>query len=127
MFGKIGEMKQMYDKYKKLQDVLKNLIIRSSAGSYSYTSPTGDTKVWSIVVDINGEMKVQNIDIKDIDLLQASKKSEIEWLLKEAFDKAQTKAQQVAMEKTKEVLWFDPNELLGGMAWWGMPKIPGLM
>ena len=72
-------------------------------------------------------MKVQNIDIKDIDLLQASKKSEIEWLLKEAFDKAQTKAQQVAMEKTKEVLWFDPNELLGGMAWWGMPKIPGLM
>lgn len=29
MFGQIGEMKKMYDKYKKLQDALKNVIIRA--------------------------------------------------------------------------------------------------
>gem|GEM_PF-4002040 len=29
MFDQMGQMKQLYDKYKKLQDALKNLIIRS--------------------------------------------------------------------------------------------------
>jgi len=29
MFGKIGEMKKMYDKYKTLQKALKNLVIRA--------------------------------------------------------------------------------------------------
>jgi hypothetical protein len=29
MLGKMGEMKQLYDKYKKLQDALKKLIIRA--------------------------------------------------------------------------------------------------
>jgi hypothetical protein len=30
------------------------------------------------------------------------------------------------MEKTKEILGFDPQDMLWGMMWWGMPKIPGL-
>jgi hypothetical protein len=29
-------MKAMYDKYKKLQDALKKLVIRASAGDYTY-------------------------------------------------------------------------------------------
>jgi hypothetical protein len=29
MFGQLGEMKKMYDKYKKLQDALKSIIIRA--------------------------------------------------------------------------------------------------
>jgi DNA-binding protein YbaB len=60
-------------------------------------------------------MKVQNIDIKDDSLLSPSQKATLESYLKEAFDKAQSKAQQVAMEKTKDVLGFDPNEMLGSL------------
>jgi hypothetical protein len=29
MFGKVGEMKKMYDKYKALQKALQNLVIRA--------------------------------------------------------------------------------------------------
>jgi DNA-binding protein YbaB len=34
MFGKMGEMKKMYDKYKTLQKALKNLVIRAKEGKY---------------------------------------------------------------------------------------------
>jgi hypothetical protein len=53
----------------------------------------------------------------------------IENAMKVCFEKAQTKAQEVAMQKTKEILWFDPNDL-AWMMWWmwcgWMPKIPWL-
>jgi hypothetical protein len=35
MFGKMGEMKKMYDKYRTLQKALKNLVIRGKEGSYT--------------------------------------------------------------------------------------------
>lgn len=111
MFWKIWEMKQMYDKYKKLQDALKKIIIRAKENG--------------IVIDMSAEQKVMKIDIEDVDLLQPSRKEAIETALKVAFEKAQAKAQEVAMEKTKEILGFDPNDLagmLGGMGW-GMPKL----
>jgi hypothetical protein len=47
----------------------------------------------------------------------------LESLIVACFQKAQNKAQEVAAEKTKEVLWFDPSNIwnmLGG--WW----IPGM-
>lgn len=116
----------MYDKYKKLQDEVKKVIIRASAWPFQYTTPTWDSKTGSVVIDISWEMKVQNIDIKDESLLNPSQKSTLEWYLQEAFDKAQSKAQQVAMEKTKDVLGFDPNEMLWSLWAWGMPKIPWL-
>jgi hypothetical protein len=50
----------------------------------------------------------------------------LEWAIKACFEKWQAKAQEVAMEKTKEILWFDPNDLAGMMWWGGMPNIPGL-
>jgi hypothetical protein len=31
-------MKQMYDKYKKLQDEVKKVVIRASAGPFTYTA-----------------------------------------------------------------------------------------
>jgi hypothetical protein len=53
----------------------------------------------------------------------------LEELVVKAFQKAQNKAQEVAAEKTKEVLWFDPSNLAGLMGGWngsGIPWIPWL-
>lgn len=116
MFGNIWELKQMFDKYKKLQDILKNTIIRA--------------KEWGILIDISAEMKVKDVKIEDETLLDPTMKETLERAIKAAFEKWQTKAQEIAMAKTKEILWFDPNDLasmMGGMGWmWGMPKIPWL-
>lgn len=125
MFWKVGEMKAMYDKYQKLQWALKKLIIRASAGEHQYMADWVE-KTGSVVVEITGEMKLTSVEIKEDALMTPDRKAELEWYLKTAFDKAQTKAQEVAMTKTKEVLWFDPNDLMGWLAWGGMPKIPGL-
>lgn len=118
MFWKIGELKQMYDKYKKLQDALKKLIIRAKEGG--------------VVIDITGEQKVKTVTIEDTDLLSIDRKEQLEQAIKACFEKGQAKAQEIAMQKTKEILGFDPNDLagmLGGM-WWGggggFPNIPGL-
>jgi hypothetical protein len=71
-------------------------------------------------------MKLTSVEIKDDALMAPDRKMELEWYLKTAFDKAQTKAQEVSMTKTKEILWFDPQDLMGWLAGGGMPKIPGL-
>lgn len=104
------ELKQMYDKYKKLQDALKKIIIRAKENG--------------ILIDMSAEQKIIKIDIEDATLLAPERKETIEIALKVAFEKAQAKAQEVAMEKTKEILGFDPNDL-AGMMWWlgGMPKL----
>lgn len=112
MFGKLGEMKQMYDKYKKLQDALKKLLIRAKENG--------------VIVDMTGEQKLKAITIEDTSLLAVEQKEILEKNIKVAFEKAQTKAQEVAMEKTKEILGFDPNDLAGMLGGGGMPKIPGL-
>ena len=101
MFGKLGEMKQMYDKYKKLQKELKKLLIRANENG--------------VIVDITGEQKLKSVTIEDEALLSLERKSELEQAIKAAFDKGQAKAQEVAMEKTKEILGFDPNDLAGMM------------
>lgn len=44
MFGKIGELKKMYDKYKELQKVLKKTHIKGAAGDFPYTDDNGDEK-----------------------------------------------------------------------------------
>ena len=118
-------MKAMYDKYKKLQDALKKLVIRASAGDYTYMADWVE-KTGSVVVEITGEMKLTSVEIKDDSIMTASRKSELENYLKTAFDKAQTKAQEVSMTKTKEILGFDPQDLMGGLAGGAMPKIPWL-
>lgn len=40
MFGKVGELKKMYDKYKQLQNKLKKLVIRAKQGSYTQDGET---------------------------------------------------------------------------------------
>ena len=110
MFGKLWEMKQMYDKYKKLQDALKKLIIRAKENG--------------VTIDITGEQKLKSVTIEDTDLLSLERKEDLEHAIKAAFEKGQTKAQEVAMAKTKEILWFDPNDLAGMM--WGGGDAGGL-
>lgn len=124
MFGKVWEMKKMYDKYRELQKVLKWLIIRWK--EWDYQDESWQTVSWAIVVDITWEMKLREIHINDTSLLSLEKKSKLEWLIKDCFVKAQNKAQEVVAEKTKEVLWFDPSDLANMMWGGGMPNIPGL-
>ena len=122
----MGELKKMYDTYKELQKALKNLVIR--AKEWEYTDEDWEKKS-SIIIDMTWEMKVRDFKVNNLELLDPSKKEELEELVVKAFQKAQNKAQEVAAEKTKEVLWFDPSNLawmLGGGNWWWIPGIPGL-
>lgn len=113
MFDQMGQMKQLYDKYKKLQEALKNLIIRA--------------REEGILIDMSGEMDITDVKVEDETLLSVENKEKLENAFIAAYRKAKQKAQQVAMEKTKEILGFDPNDMLGGMmGGGGMPKIPGL-
>jgi DNA-binding protein YbaB len=112
MLDQMGQMKQLYDKYKKLQDALKSLIIRSREDG--------------ILIDMSGEMDITDVKIEDETLLSVESKLKLETAFINAYRKAKTKAQQISMEKTKEILGFDPQDMLGGMMGGGMPKIPGL-
>ena len=74
-------------------------------------------------------MKLRDFKINDVTLLDPAKKDQLEELIVKAFQKAQTKAQEIAAEKTKYILGFDPSNLaglLGGGNGAGMPEIPGL-
>ena len=104
MFWKLWDMKKMYDKYKQLQDALKKLVIRA--------------KEDGVIIEITGEQKVRKVEIEDPTILTPENKERIENAIRLAFEKGQAKAQEVAMSKTKEILWFDPNDLAGMM--WGM-------
>ena len=109
--GNLGDMKKMFDAYRKLQEALKNTIIRAK-------------EEW-VVVEISADMKLRNVIIEDESLLTPASKSILEERIKRAFEKGQQKAQEVAMQKTKEIIGFDPNDIasmLGGG--WGM-KLPG--
>lgn len=126
MLDKMWDLKKMYDKYKTLQKALQKLVIR--AKEWEFTGPDGE-KLARVVIDITGEMKVRAVNINDDALLAPQSKEELEETLVAAFQKAQNKAQEVAAEKTKEILGFDPSNLagmLGGWAGGGIPGIPGL-
>ena len=112
MFDKMGDMKkmkQMYDKYKQLEKVLKNLIIRAKEGKYDDNGEEKD----SIIVDISGEMKLRDLQINDPTLFDYDRKEDLEDLIVAAFQKAQNKAQEVVAEKTKEIMGVDTNDLAG--------------
>ena len=114
---KIWQMKQAYDKYKSLKKSLDNLVIR--AKEWKYIDEDWNEVQWAVVIDLDGEMKLRNFSINDKSLLDPSKKSELENLIIATFQKAQAKAQEVAAEKTKDLLWVDPNNLwaLWDMLW----------
>lgn len=116
----------MYDKYRELQKALKNLVIRAKEGEFM--TENGEKQA-SVLVDMTGEMKLKDFKINDTSLLDPTKKDELEALVVKAFQKAQSKAQEIAAEKTKDILGFDPSNLaglLGGGNGAGIPEIPGL-
>ena len=125
-FGKMGELKKMYDKYRELQKALKNLVIRAKEGEYTNAEWE---KQAAVLVDMTWEMKLRDFKINDVALLDPAKKDQLEELIVKAFQKAQTKAQEIAAEKTKDILGFDPSNL-AGLLWGGngagIPEIPGL-
>ena len=118
MFSKMGDMKKMYDKYKQLEKALKNLVIRAKEGKF--TGDDGEEKD-AIIVDISGEMKIKDLQINDPSLLHPDQKEHLEKMLITAIQKAQTKAQEVVAEKTKEILGVDTNDLAGMLGGGGMP------
>lgn len=113
--SKMGDMKKMYDKYKTLEKTLKNLVIRAKEWKFYDNWTEND----SIIIDITGEMKIKDLKINDPSYFDISKRSQLEETLLKAFQKAQTKAQEIAAEKTKEILWVDTNDLAGmlGAGW----------
>ena len=73
-------------------------------------------------IDIANDIK--KVTIEDDSLLSVENKEKLEEAIKQAFVKGQQKATEVAMEKTKEILGFDPNQLasmFGGN--WGFPGL----
>lgn len=119
MFDKMGDMKKMYDKYKQLEKVLKNLVIRAKEGKYDDDGEEKD----AIIVDISGEMKLKDLQINDVNLLDPTKKTHLEQLLISAFQKAQNKAQEIVAEKTKEILGVDTSDLAGMLGGGGIPGL----
>jgi len=109
MLGGLGDIQQMYKKYQELQNKLAKTLIRA--------------KESGVIIDITADIKVKDVKIEDESLLSVDRKEDLENAIKNAFTKGQQKAQEVAMEKTKEILGFDPNQLAGMMGgqWGGFP------
>ncbi len=122
MFDKLnqmGDMKKMYDKYKQLEKTLKNLVIRAKEGKFLENGEEKD----AVIIDISGEMKIKDLKINDLSLLDPTKPHQLEELLMKAIQKAQSKAQEVVAEKTKEILGVDTNDLAGMLGGGGLPGL----
>lgn len=101
----------MFSKYKALQKSLQNLVIR--AKEWKYIDENWEEQSWAIVIDMTWELKIKDVSIKDVSLLSPDRKVDLENLLMATIQKAQTKAQEVVSEKTKDILGVDPNNLAG--------------
>lgn len=113
MLGWLWDIQKMYNKYQELQKKLAKTLIRAK-------------EAW-VVIDITADIKVKEVKIEDESLLSLEKKEELEEAIKKAIIKWQQKAQEVAMEKTKEILWFDPQQLSSMFSWtWAGGWFPGL-
>ena len=111
MLGGLWDIQQMYKKYQELQKKLSNTLIRAKEGG--------------VVIDITADMKIKDVKIEDESLLSVDNKEQLEEAIKKAFIKGQQKATEVAMQKTKEILWFDPNQIASMFGWQG-GGFPGL-
>jgi DNA-binding protein YbaB len=68
-------------------------------------------------------MKLRNLSINDTTLLDPNKKEALEKIITACFQKAQTKAQEVVADKTKDVLGFDPSNMASMLGGGGMPGL----
>ena len=90
MAGMFDQAKALY-KAKKVQGELQKTEIEASGGD------------GNVVVVFNGELKLQKLEIADV-MLTPDRKLELERLIKETITQAMQRAQQVATDKTREVM-----------------------
>ncbi len=89
MFSKLKEIKDLRSQAKNLQNQLKDEHVETSAA-------------WGkIKVKMNGNQEVENVAI-DQDLLNPTKKSDLENGLKEAINDANHKVQKIMAEKVRK-------------------------
>ena len=115
----LWQYKEMFTKYKQLDKKLKSLVIRAKEWKYMDGSEEKD----QVVIDISWEMKLKDLHINDDSLLDPNNKANLEKLLITAIQKAQTKAQEVVAEQTKEILWVDTNDLAWMLGGGGLPGL----
>lgn len=78
----MGELKKMYDKYKKLQDALKNIIIRAKE------IPEFKGNELGMLIDITGETKVKDVQIHDpANIIPEDVRKHLEKAIKVAYEK----------------------------------------
>ena len=112
MFGKLKEAKQMYSKYKTLQNTIKNLVIRSSYGNF-IDPETKEERKDGVVIEVTGESVVKKVSINDLSLME--NKDKLEENIKESLNKANTKLAEIIKEKTNETLGVNPEDFLNGL------------
>ena len=89
--GATMDQLKMINEVKKIQKQLKKEIISVSAGDDA------------VVVDINGELKVQKVTI-DPEKIDLEDIAELEKWLKNAINDGYAKAQEIATEKMKPIM-----------------------
>lgn len=89
MFSKLKEIKNLRDQAKTIQNMLAQENIETNAS-------------WGKVkVKMNGNQEIQAIEI-DAEMMQPSKKSELEKAVKEAVNEANKKVQRLMAEKVRQ-------------------------
>jgi DNA-binding protein YbaB len=104
MMDKMKQMKQLMDMQKKAKSAQKEL--RDT--EIEAVSPDG-----GVTVVFNGELKLVELNIKD-DYVTDKSTHELEQVLKTTISEAMSKAQQVAAEKTRDIM-KDLNINIPGM------------
>ena len=91
MFGKMGDVIKMQREMKRIQKELQSIEIESVSGG-------GKVKV-----ALNGEMKINKIDINE-EVLSPENKTDLEDALQETINEGMKKAQAEAAQKTKGLM-----------------------
>ncbi len=89
MFSKLKEIKDLRDQAKKLQDLLADEHVETTAA-------------WSKVkIKMSGNQEIETVEI-DPEMLAVNKKSELESAIKEAVNDANKKVQKLMAEKIRK-------------------------
>lgn len=115
MFWKAGELKDMYDKYKKLEKEISNLMVIWREGEFIHQDEKGEEKKGDIMIKMDGKTNLVDFKITNPELLKEEKQLELESLIVKCFKKTQTKIQEEVQGRTQKIMWFDPSQI--GSLW----------
>ena len=99
MFNKLKQVKDLRDQAKKIQSAL------------SEEHAVGEAAWGKVKITIDGNQKVQSVDIDD-ELLSVDKKEKLQESIQEAFNDAVKKIQKVMASKVKEMGGLDLPDML---------------